>query len=50
MPDTFTLLAAASAQQGPGDTLRIVLVVSMVGVVLLAWFLLRGYRDNDHND
>ncbi|MEV6420491.1 hypothetical protein [Streptomyces sp. NPDC051662] len=50
MPEIVTLLAAASDQQGPGNTLRIVLVVSMVGVALLAWFLLRGYRDNDHND
>lgn len=50
MPDTATLLAAASDQQGPGDTIRIVLVVSMVGVVLLAWLLLRGYRDKDNND
>jgi hypothetical protein len=37
------LLAAASTQ-GPGNTLRIVLLVSMVGGALLAWFLLRGYR------
>ncbi|MEV7868942.1 hypothetical protein AB0P17_23255 [Streptomyces sp. NPDC088124] len=50
MPETATLLAAASDQQGPGNTLRIVLVVSLVGAALLAWFLLRGYRDNDHND
>ncbi|WP_046498565.1 hypothetical protein [Streptomyces odonnellii] len=51
MPDTATLLAvtrltAATDGQGPGDTLRIVLAVSMVGAVFLAWFLLRGYRDN----
>ncbi|MFF0748745.1 hypothetical protein [Streptomyces sp. NPDC004267] len=38
-----SLLAAASPQ-GPGDTLRIVLLVSMVGGALLAWFLVRGYR------
>ncbi|MFI5757130.1 hypothetical protein [Streptomyces sp. NPDC051569] len=50
MPETAVLLAAASDQQGPGDTLRIVLVVSMVGVALLAWFLLRGYGDKDKND
>lgn len=47
MTDTATtavasLLAAASTQ-GPGDTLRIVLLVSMVGGALLAWFLVRGY-------
>ena len=45
-----TLLAAASNQEGPGNTVRIVLVVSLIGAALLAWFLLRGYRDNDHND
>ncbi|MGW7368568.1 hypothetical protein ACWGI8_35380 [Streptomyces sp. NPDC054841] len=54
MPDTAALLAAASEQQGPGDTLRIVLLVSMVGAALLAWFLLRGYRgdggDETDND
>ncbi|MCS0638129.1 hypothetical protein NX801_21220 [Streptomyces sp. LP05-1] len=45
MPDTAMLLAAASGQQGPGNVLRIVLVVSVVGAALLAWFLLRGYRN-----
>ncbi|MFB7515098.1 hypothetical protein [Streptomyces sp. NPDC056144] len=49
MPDTAdvtaTLLAAA-ADQGPGNTLRIVLLVSIVGGALLAWFLLRGYRND----
>ncbi|MDX2558826.1 hypothetical protein PV371_04075 [Streptomyces sp. TX20-6-3] len=53
MPDTVdtaaTLLAAA-AQEGPGDTLRIVLLVSIVGGALLAWFLLRGYRTDDSDD
>ncbi|WP_435975520.1 hypothetical protein [Streptomyces sp. Qhu_M48] len=53
MPDTVdtaaTLLAAA-AQEGPGDTLRIVLLASMVGGALLAWFLLRGYRSDDSGD
>ncbi|WP_030684919.1 hypothetical protein [Streptomyces globisporus] len=51
MPDTAdataALLAAAAAQQGLGDTLRIVLLVSLAGGVLLAWFLLRGYRTDD---
>ncbi|MEV3991191.1 hypothetical protein AB0J57_20015 [Streptomyces sp. NPDC049837] len=50
MPDPAALLAAASGQQGPGDTLRIVLVVSMLGAALLAWFLLRGYRNGNDND
>ncbi|MCX4551137.1 hypothetical protein OG204_11450 [Streptomyces sp. NBC_01387] len=47
MPDATTLLAAAADQQGPGDTLRVLLVVLIVGAALLAWFLLRGYRNND---
>ncbi|MFF0474380.1 hypothetical protein [Streptomyces sp. NPDC004284] len=50
MPDTAdaaAALLAATAQQGPGDTLRILLLVSMVGGALLAWFLLRGYRGGD---
>ncbi|MFF6904700.1 hypothetical protein ACFY9Q_02005 [Streptomyces sp. NPDC012389] len=50
MPHTAVLLAAVSDQQGPGTTLRIVLLASIVGAVLLAWFLLRGYRDNGDND
>ncbi|MER7856221.1 MULTISPECIES: hypothetical protein [Streptomyces] len=50
MPHIAVTLAAASAEQGPGATLRIVLLVSIVGAVLLAWFLLRGYRNNDDND
>ncbi|MEU3743893.1 MULTISPECIES: hypothetical protein [Streptomyces] len=50
MPDTIdaaAALLAAAAQEGPGDTLRIVLLGSIVGAVLLAWFLLRGYRADD---
>ncbi|MGW8886833.1 hypothetical protein [Streptomyces sp. NPDC055749] len=50
MPHTVALLAAASEDQGPGETLRIVLIVSIVGAVLLAWFLLRGYANDDNND
>ncbi|MEV8452181.1 hypothetical protein AB0467_04980 [Streptomyces sp. NPDC052095] len=50
MPHTVALLAAASGAQGPGSTLRIALLVSLVGAVLLGWFLLRGYRNNDDND
>ncbi|MGW9305334.1 MULTISPECIES: hypothetical protein [Streptomyces] len=50
MPHTAVLLAAASNEQGPGATLRIVLLASIVGAVLLAWFLLRGYGNNDDND
>ncbi|MFF5634827.1 hypothetical protein [Streptomyces sp. NPDC012825] len=53
MPDTAATaeaavaLLAAPAGQGLGDTLRIVLLASLVGGVLLAWFLLRGYRADD---
>ncbi|MER5203929.1 hypothetical protein [Streptomyces sp. NPDC002825] len=49
MPDTdaAAALLATAAQQGPGDTLRILLLVSIVGGALLAWFLLRGYRSDD---
>lgn len=50
MPHTVALLAAASEDQGLGNTLRIVLLTSLVGAVLLGWFLLRGYRDDDNND
>ncbi|MFJ5720125.1 hypothetical protein [Streptomyces sp. NPDC093149] len=50
MPHTVALLAAASEDQGPGNTLRIVLLASLVGAGLLAWFLLRGYRNDDPND
>ncbi|CAM5532834.1 hypothetical protein GCM10010222_24030 [Streptomyces tanashiensis] len=50
MPDTADAAAgllAAAAQQGLGDTLRIVLLASIVGGALLAWLLLRGYRSDD---
>ncbi|MER7515786.1 hypothetical protein [Streptomyces sp. NPDC126499] len=45
-----TVLLAATEEQGPGDTLRIALLVSMVGAVLLAWFLLRGYGKGADGD
>ncbi|GAA3921138.1 hypothetical protein GCM10022244_32950 [Streptomyces gulbargensis] len=54
MPDTghtadpaAALWGLAAAQEGPGDTLRVVLLVSLVGGALLAWFLLRGYGRDD---
>ncbi|HLL36476.1 hypothetical protein AB0K92_11370 [Streptomyces sp. NPDC052687] len=37
----------AAEQQGAGNLLRVVLVVMLVGCVLTAWFLLRGYRRKD---
>ncbi|MFE6164953.1 hypothetical protein ACFQ7F_39265 [Streptomyces sp. NPDC056486] len=36
--------ALAAKEQGAGNLLRIVLIVMVVGCVLGAWFLLRGYR------
>ncbi|MET8802229.1 hypothetical protein [Streptomyces sp. NPDC004546] len=41
--------AAASAvqQHGAGNLLRIVLIVMILGCVLTAWFLLRGYKRKD---
>lgn len=38
-------LAAISNGTGPGMFLRIVVIASVVGVALLAFVLLRGYRD-----
>ncbi|HWU04843.1 MAG TPA: hypothetical protein VN520_00280 [Streptomyces sp.] len=50
MPHTAVILAAVSEEQGPGNTLRVVLLAALVGAALLAWFLLRGYRNDDNND
>ncbi|MDF6021194.1 hypothetical protein [Streptomyces sp. JH34] len=50
MPHTAVMLAAVSEDQGPGNTLRVVLLVALVGAALLAWILLRGYRNDDNND
>lgn len=43
----FTEAAAAVARQGPGNLLRVVLIVMVLGCALTAWFLLRGYRRKD---
>jgi len=43
----LTEAAGAADKQGPGDLLRIVLIVMVVGAVLLGWFLLRGYKRDD---
>lgn len=37
----------AAEQQGPGNLLRVVLIVMVLGCVLTAWFLLRGYKRED---
>ncbi|GAA2432419.1 hypothetical protein [Streptomyces glaucus] len=39
--------ASAAGQQGPGNLLRVVLIVMVLGCVLTAWFLLRGYSRKD---
>ncbi|MCF4138287.1 hypothetical protein [Streptomyces sp. NPDC048737] len=39
--------AGAAQQQGPGYLLRVVLIVMVLGCVLTAWFLLRGYKRKD---
>ncbi|GGR04675.1 hypothetical protein ACH4U6_07250 [Streptomyces netropsis] len=46
-PGFTELLAVSKGDQGPGTLLRTVLVVGVVGIVLLAWFLLRGYGNKD---
>jgi len=43
----LTEAAAAADKQWPGNLLRVVLVVMVIGVVLAAWFLLRGYKRDD---
>jgi len=45
--DPAALLAVASDSAGSGALLRVVIVVSVLGAALLAWFLLRGYGDRD---
>ncbi|MET9252542.1 hypothetical protein [Streptomyces sp. NPDC003717] len=39
--------ATAAEQQGTGNLLRIILIVMVLGCVLTAWVLLRGYRRKD---
>ncbi|MFI1968125.1 hypothetical protein [Streptomyces cinnamoneus] len=46
-PAVIDVLAVSKGDQGPGALLRTVLIVGVVGIVLVAWFLLRGYRKND---
>ncbi|MEU0038960.1 MULTISPECIES: hypothetical protein [unclassified Streptomyces] len=43
----LTEAASAADKQGPGDLLRVVLIVMIVGLALTAWFLLRGYKRED---
>ncbi|GHA48446.1 hypothetical protein GCM10010372_55480 [Streptomyces tauricus] len=47
-PGSWLVEAASAAQeQGAGNLLRVVLIVMVVGCVLAAWFLLRGYKRDD---
>nr|WSY54984.1 hypothetical protein OG999_35845 [Streptomyces sp. NBC_00886] len=39
--------ASAAPQHGSGDLLRVVLIVMFLGCILTAWFLLRGYKQED---
>lgn len=44
----FTEAAGVAAkEQGAGNLLRVVLIVMVLGSVLTAWFLLRGYKRDD---
>ncbi len=43
----LTEAASAAERHGAGNLLRVVLIVMVVGCVLTAWFLLRGYRQKD---
>ncbi|MFE9097695.1 hypothetical protein [Streptomyces sp. NPDC007264] len=43
----LTEAATAAQRQGPGNLLRVVLIVMVLGCVMTGWFLLRGYRRKD---
>ncbi|MER6124823.1 hypothetical protein ABT173_19685 [Streptomyces sp. NPDC001795] len=43
----LTEAATAADRQGPGNLLRVVLIVMALGCALTAWFLLRGYKRKD---
>ncbi|MFC7305573.1 hypothetical protein ACFQVC_15240 [Streptomyces monticola] len=43
-------IGLAAKEQGPGNVIRVVLVVSLLGAALLAWFLLRGYGKDADDD
>ncbi|GGO80836.1 hypothetical protein [Wenjunlia tyrosinilytica] len=47
VPSHLPELLAATSRGGPGVLLKWVIVIVIVGVVFLAWFLLRGYKDKD---
>ncbi|MBF9070342.1 hypothetical protein [Streptacidiphilus fuscans] len=43
--DALLQLAAISNGSGPGMFLRVLVIAAIVGVVIMAFVLLRGYRD-----
>ncbi|MGW5635691.1 hypothetical protein [Streptomyces sp. NPDC003832] len=43
----FAEAARAAETQGAGNLIRVILVVMLLGSVLTAWFLLRGYKSKD---
>ncbi|MCH0565457.1 MULTISPECIES: hypothetical protein [unclassified Streptomyces] len=43
----FAEAAGAAPHEGSGYLLRVILIVMLVGCVLTAWFLLRGYSRKD---
>lgn len=45
--EALTVAAHAAEKQGAGNLLRVVLIVMVVGCVLVAWLLLRGYRQGN---
>ncbi|GAA3806787.1 hypothetical protein [Streptomyces chiangmaiensis] len=40
----LTEVVMAAGRQGPGNLLRVVLIVMVLGCALTAWLLLRGYK------
>ncbi|WP_018386468.1 hypothetical protein [Wenjunlia vitaminophila] len=47
LPELMTVAAQQSGNNDPGVLLKWVLVISVIGIAFLAWFLLRGYRNED---
>lgn len=47
VPGWFVEAASAAERQGPGNLLRVVLIVMVIGCVATAWLLLRGYKRDD---
>ncbi|MGP2437116.1 hypothetical protein [Streptomyces sp. JW3] len=47
VPHPAWLAGAAAEQPGSSHLLQIVLIVMVLGCVLTAWFLLRGYKSKD---